>query len=57
MYDSLQQGNNKSTEAYLHRHKTYLSAYIIPMMSSITTIGLNHAKILTGIKASRLHNN
>ena len=56
-YDSLQQGNDESTEVYLHMAQDILE-YIhhTNHMSSITTIGMNHAKILTGLKDSRLHN-
>ena len=57
MYDSLQQGNNESTEAYLHRAQDILECiHHTNDMSSIIAIGMNHAKILTGLKDSRLHN-
>ena len=50
-YESLQQGNNESTEAYLHRAQDILEhIHHTNDMSSITTIGTNHAKILTGLK-------
>ena len=56
-YDSLQQGNNESTEAYLDRAQAILEhIHHTNDMSSITAIGTNHAKILTGLKDSRLHN-
>ena len=56
-YDSLQQGNNESTKAYLHRAQDILECiHYTNDMSSITAIGMNHAKILTGLKGSRLHN-
>ena len=56
-YDSLQQGNNESTEVYLHRAQDILEC-IHPTndMSSITAIGTNHTKIFTCLKDSRLHN-
>ena len=39
------------------KHKTYLEhIHHTNDMSSITAIGINHAKILTGLKDSRLHN-
>ena len=44
-YDSLQQGSNKSTEAYLHRAQDILQhIHHTSDMSSITAIGTNHAK-------------
>ena len=56
-YDSLQQGNNESTEACLHRAQDILECiHHTNDMSSITAIGMNHAKILTGLKDSRLQN-
>ena len=56
-YDTLQQGNDKSTKAYLHRVQDILE-YIhhTNNMSSISAIGMNHAKILTGLKDGKLHN-
>ena len=56
-YDMLQQGNNESTEAYLHRAQNILE-YIhhTNNMSSISAIGTNHAKILMGLRDSRLCN-
>ena len=45
-YDTLQQGNNESTEAYLHRAQDILECiHHINDMSSISAIGTNHAKI------------
>ena len=56
-YDSLQLGSNESTEVYLHRSQDILECiHHTSNMSSITAIGTNHAKILTGLKDSRLHN-
>ena len=56
-YDSLQQGTNETTEAYLHRAQDILECiHHTNDMSSITAIGTNHAKILTGLRDSRLHN-
>ena len=57
VYDSLQQESDKSTEAYLHRAQDILEyMHHTNGMSSITAISKNHAKILTGLKDSRLHN-
>ena len=56
-YDTLQQGNNESTEAFLHRAQDILECiHHTNNMSSITAIGMNHTKILTGLKDGRLHN-
>ena len=56
-YDSLQQGSNESTEAYLHRAQDILECiHHTNDMSSITAIGTNHVKILTSLKDSRLQN-
>ena len=56
-YDTLQQGNEESTEAYLHRAQDILEQkYHINDMSSISAICTNHAKILTCLKDGRLHN-
>ena len=50
VYDSLQQGSNESTEAYLHRVQHILEhIHHTNDMSSINAIGTNHAKILTGL--------
>ena len=44
-YDGLQQGNDESTEAYLHRAQDILECiHHTNDMSSITAIGTNHAK-------------
>ena len=56
-YDTLQQGNDKSTKVHLYRVQDILEH--IPHtndMTSISAIGTNHAKILTGLKDGRLHN-
>ena len=54
-HDSLQQGSNESTKAYLHRAQDILECiHHTSDMSSITAIGTNHAKILTGLNNSRL---
>ena len=56
-YDTLQQGNNESTEAYLHRAQDILEhIHHTNDMSSISAIGTNHSKILTGLKDGRLCN-
>ena len=55
-YDTLQQGADESTDAYLHRVQDILKCiYHTNNMSSITAIGTNHAKILTGLKDKKLH--
>ena len=57
MYNSLQQGSDESTIAYLHRVQDIIECiHHTSDMSSITAIGTNHAKILTSLKDSRLHN-
>ena len=54
-YDSLHQGSNESTIAYLHRVQDILECiHHTSDMSSITAIGTIHVKILTGLKDSRL---
>ena len=56
-YDSLHQGSDESTIAYLHRVQDILEhIHLTSNMSSITAIGTNHAKILTGLKDSQLQN-
>ena len=56
-YDTLQQGNNESTEAYLPRAQDILECiHHTNDMSSISAIGTNHAKILTGLRDVRLCN-
>ena len=55
-YDTLQQGTDESTEAYLHRVQDNLEhIYHISNMSTITAIGTNHTKISTGLKDKKLH--
>ena len=54
-YDTLQQGPDEPTEAYLHTAQDILqSIYHTNNMSEITTKGTNHAKILTGLKDKKL---
>ena len=56
-YDSLHQGSSESIIAYLHRVQDILKhIHHTDDMSSITAIGTNHAKILTGLKESWLQN-
>ena len=56
-YDMLQQGNDESTEAYLHRAQDILEhIHHTNDLSSISAIGTYHAKILTGLRDVRLHN-
>ena len=56
-YDNLHQGSNESTSAYLHRVQDILELiHNTSDMTSIPAIGTNHAKILTGLRNSRLHN-
>ena len=56
-YDSLQQGTDESTEAYLHRAQDILECiHHSNDMFSITAIGTNHTNILTGLRDSRLCN-
>ena len=56
-YDTLQQGTDESTEAYLHRTQDILKCiHHTNDMSSITAVGTNHAKILTGLKDEKLCN-
>ena len=53
----LQQGNDESTEAYLHRAQNSLECiHHTNDMSSILDIGTNHTKIVTGLKDGKLHN-
>ena len=50
-YDTLQQGTDESTEAYLHRVQDILEhIHHTNDMSSILAIGTNHVKILTGLR-------
>ena len=56
-YDSLHQGSNESTIVYLHRVQDILERiHHTSNMYSIIAISTNHAKILTGLKDSRLQN-
>ena len=56
-YDSLHQGSDESTTAYLHRVQDILKRiHHTSDMSPITTISTNHVKILTGLKDSQLQN-
>ena len=56
-YDTLQQGTDESTEAYLHRVQDILECiHHTNDMSSITAIGANHTKILTGLNDGKLCN-
>ena len=56
-YDSLHQGSNEPTIAYLYRAQDILELiHHTGNMSSISAIGTNHVKILTGLKDSRLQN-
>ena len=49
-YDTLQQGADESTKAYLHRAKDIPEhIYHTNNVSSITARGTNHTKILTGL--------
>ena len=56
MYNTLRQGTDESTEAYLHRAQDILEhIHHTNNMSAITAIGTNHAKILSGLKDKTLH--
>ena len=56
-YNTLQQGTDESTDAYLHREQDILEhIHHTNDMSSVTTIGTNYAKILIGLKDGKLHN-
>ena len=56
-YDNLHQGSNESTSAYLHRVQDILECiHNTSNMTSIPAISTNHAKILTGLRDSRLSN-
>ena len=57
VYDNLHQGSDESSSAYLHRAQGILKRiHNRSNMTSIPAIGTNHAKILTGLKDSRLCN-
>ena len=54
-YNTLQQGPDETTEAYLHRAQDILEhIHHTNNMSEITAIGTNHDKILTGLKDKTL---
>ena len=56
-YNNLHQGSDESTSAYLHRAQDILEhIHNTSNMTSIPAIGTNHAKILTGLRDSRLCN-
>ena len=56
-FDNLHQGSDESTSAYLHRAQDILEhIHNTSDMTSIPAISTNHAKILTGLRDSRLHN-
>ena len=56
-YNNLHQGSDESTSAYLHSVQDILEhIHITRAMTSIPAIGTNHAKMLTGLRDSRLHN-
>ena len=56
-YDNLHQGSDESTSVYLHRAQDILEhIHHTTDMATISTIGTNHAKILTGLKDGRLCN-
>ena len=53
----LQQVTDESTEAYLQRAQDILECtHYTNDMTSISAIGTNHTKILTGLRDGRLHN-
>ena len=55
-YNTLQQGPDEPTEAYLHRAQDILEhIHYTNNMSEITAIGTNHAKILNSLKDKRSH--
>ena len=54
IYNNLHKGSDESTSAYLHRAQDILEhIHNTCDMTSIPTIGTNHAKILTGLRDSR----
>ena len=56
-YDNLHQGSDESTGVYLHRAQDILMhIHHTSDMTSLSSIGTNHAKILIGPKDSRLRN-
>ena len=55
-YDTLQQGPDEPTEAYLHKAQNILECiHHTNNMSEITALDTNHAQILTGLKDKKLH--
>ena len=57
-YNTLHQGSNESTSTNLHRAQDILEhIHHTNDMTSISAISTNHAKILTGLRDSRLCNN
>ena len=57
VYNMLQQGTDESTKAYFHRVQEILECiHHTNNMSSISAIGTNHTKILTGLKNGKLCN-
>ena len=56
-YDNLHQGSDESTSVYLHRAQDILEhIHHTTDMATISVISINHMKILTGLKDSRLCN-
>ena len=56
-YDNLHQGSNESTSAYLYRAQDILKhIHHTNDITSISTIGTSHVKILTDLKDGRLWN-
>ena len=56
-YDNIHQGSDESTSVYPHRVQDILECiHHTTNMATISAIGTNHAKILTGLKDSRLCN-
>ena len=57
VYDTIQQGTDECTEAYLHRVQYVLECiHHTNDMSSISAICTNYAKILTGLRDDKLCN-
>ena len=56
-YNNLHQGSDESTSVYLHSVQDILECiHHTTDMATISAIGTNHAKILTGLKDGRLCN-
>ena len=56
-YNNLHQGSDESTSTYLYRVQDILECiHHTTNMATISAIGTNHAKILTGLKDGRLCN-